>query len=92
MQDAKAKRTGGYRRMRWRISRTIPARVGSVPAPACEPVLALWRDHMPDDYGLQATLMTTAAALIVCNPALTEKSARDQAAKLWQERNRNQLG
>lgn len=74
------------------FSRTIPARVGSVPAPACEPVLALWRDHMPDDYGLQATLMTTAAALIVCNPALTEKGARDQAAKLWQERNRNQLG
>jgi anthranilate phosphoribosyltransferase len=75
-----------------RFSRTIPARVASVSAPACEPVLALWRDHMPDDYGLQATLMTTAAALVVCNPKLTEKGASAQAETLWQERNRSQLG
>jgi len=75
-----------------RFSRTIPARVSSVTAPACEPVLALWRDHMLDDYGLQATLMTAAAALLACNPELTEKAARAEAEKLWQERNRNQLG
>ena len=75
-----------------RFSRTISAKVARISAPACEPVLALWRDHVLDEYGLQATMMTTAAALIVCNPELTEKDARAQAENLWQQRNRKQLG
>ncbi|NND67075.1 MAG: glycosyl transferase, partial [Halioglobus sp.] len=45
-----------------------------------------WRGDAADDYGLRATLGTTAAALLVLEPAQGVEEAVRRAEELWRER------
>jgi anthranilate phosphoribosyltransferase len=73
------------------MPRSLSQRVERVGAPEVEPVRALWRGGTEDSYGLNATLATTAAALLLLRPELDVDTARQQAAQLWQDRNTSRL-
>jgi anthranilate phosphoribosyltransferase len=55
------------------------------------PLQELWRGSSQDAYGLDATLATAAAALLLLEPQRTNASARQQAGALWQQRDRSRL-
>ena len=55
------------------------------------PLQELWRGSSQDAYGLDATLATAAAALLLLEPQRTIASARQQAGALWQQRDRSRL-
>ena len=73
------------------LSRSLSQRIESVDSPDIEPVRALWRGSYSDQYGLNATLATAAAALFVLKPELGLKSAQQQANQLWENRNTSRL-
>lgn len=73
------------------LPRSLSQRAERVRAPDVEPVRALWCDRMEDSYGLNATLATTAVALLLLRPELDMDTARQQAAQLWQDRNTSRL-
>jgi anthranilate phosphoribosyltransferase len=73
------------------LHRSISHRVKSVDAPAVEPLIALWRGNDVDPYGLDATLMTAAAALVAIEPGLNLEPARLRALELWDNRNKSRL-
>ncbi len=68
------------------LPRSIAKRIGSVVTPGVESIKALWRGSADDHYGLNATLATTAAALLVLCPDINLEAAQLQATKLWQNR------
>jgi len=80
-----------------KIPRTSAGRVAPVAAPATGPLRALWRDADADGsgrdtaYGLQATLATAAAGLLVLRPELDIAQASAAALELWRERDRERL-
>jgi anthranilate phosphoribosyltransferase len=74
------------------LPRLLTRRIDSVASPNVEPVRSLWRGNSSDDYGLAATLATTAAALLVLIPGLGLESAQQQALQLWESRDRSRLG
>jgi anthranilate phosphoribosyltransferase len=71
--------------------RSMSQRVGSIEFPDIEPVRALWRGGLKDEYGLYATLATTAIGLLVLSPKLQLETARQQAFQLWEKRNTSRL-
>lgn len=73
------------------LSRSMPQRIEAVGSPDIEPVRALWRGSYSDEYGLNATLATAAAALFVLRPEVGLNSARAQANQLWDNRNTSRL-
>jgi len=73
------------------LMRSLSLRAASVGFPSVEPLKTLWRGSATNDYGLDATLATTAAALLVLQPELALDSARDQATELWQKRDKSRL-
>lgn len=75
-----------------RLERTQPERVASAAGVlSVEPLRALWRGSESHDYGLEATLATASAALLLLDPKHTLSSATQQARELWQQRNRSRL-
>ncbi|MFT4518846.1 MAG: anthranilate phosphoribosyltransferase [Halioglobus sp.] len=73
------------------LTRTQMHRAASVNAPAVAPLRALWQDEAADPYGIEATLATAAAALLVLKPELDVAAARAEAAALWNKRNPERL-
>lgn len=69
------------------IPRSVSYRVQSVDLPSVAPLRELWRGTTTDQYGLAATLGTTAACLIAIVPGLELEAARQQALLLWENRN-----
>ena len=73
------------------LPRRLTQRVKSVASPAVEPLSALWCGSSSDLYGLDATLMTAAAALVVINPERTLERAIVEVTELWEHRNKSRL-
>ncbi len=73
------------------LPRALTQRIESVESPSVEPVRSLWCGDTSDDYGLAATLATTAAALFVLVPQLSLASAQQQALQLWESREHSRL-
>ena len=68
------------------LPRSIAKRIESVVTPGVKSIKALWRDSVHNQYGLDATLATTAAALLVLCPDINLEAAQLQATELWQNR------
>ena len=73
------------------LPRALPDRATSVDAPSVEPLRALWQGKSDDPYGLNASLATTASALMVIRPELDYQSAQQQATQLWKNRDLTRL-
>jgi anthranilate phosphoribosyltransferase len=73
------------------LPRAFANRAEPVKQPSVEPLRALWRGASKDDYGLAATLGTTAAALLLLGAADTVPNAHRRASELWQARERSRL-
>ena len=73
------------------ISRSLTQRVDRVETPDTEPLRELWCDRRQDNYGLNATLATTATALLLLRPELDVNAAQQQALQLWQKRHISRL-
>jgi len=73
------------------LPRSLRQRVSNVDFPSVEPLRELWRGISDDNYGLDATLATAAAALLVLEPTLTTATAQRRAAELWQRRDPRRL-
>jgi anthranilate phosphoribosyltransferase len=73
------------------VPRATTRRHDSVSAPGIEPLRQLWCGLADDDYGLAATLATTAAALLVLTPDLNLSSAQRRAQQLWDARDVTRL-
>lgn len=73
------------------MPRRLSGRVKPVDAPGTDALKALWSGDADDQYGIEATLMTTAVALLSLTPGLDTEQARLDAAQLWQNRNRSRL-
>ncbi|NQX89608.1 MAG: glycosyl transferase family protein [Halioglobus sp.] len=72
--------------------RCLTDRHERVDTPAVDPLRALWKGEERNDYGVQATRMTTAVALLVLEPCLAMDEALTRADSLWQSRDRSRLG
>ena len=68
------------------LPRSIAKRIETVATPDVECIKALWHGRADDHYGLNATLATTAAALLVLCPDINLETAQLQATELWQDR------
>ena len=75
----------------WSLPRSLRQRVGNVEFPCVEPLREFWIGNTDDDYGLDATLATAVAALLVLAPTLTPATAQRRAAELWHNRDRRRL-
>jgi anthranilate phosphoribosyltransferase len=73
------------------LPRSIHHRVTNVDVPAVESIRLLWRGESKDEYGLNATLATTAVSLALLTPDLHLDLAMAQARQLWQERDKTRL-
>ncbi len=73
------------------LARRLSGRHDRVDTPDVEALKALWRGDSEDGYGLQATLMTAATALVVITPDLALEQALARADTLWQDRDRARL-
>jgi anthranilate phosphoribosyltransferase len=69
------------------LPRCLIQRVESVESPSVEPVRSMWLGSTRNQYGLSATLATTATALLVLVPELSVEDAHQQALQLWENRN-----
>jgi len=69
------------------LPRCMIQRVESVDSPSVEPVRSMWLGSTRNQYGLSATLATTATALLVLVPELSVEDAHQQASQLWTNRN-----
>ena len=76
-----------------RLERSRSERVESAAGMlAIQPLRELWQGSLQDDYGLEATLATATAALLLVEPGQTIVSARQRASALWQQRDPTRLG
>jgi len=73
------------------LPRSIAKRIESVVTPDVESIKALWRGSADNQYGLNATLATTAAALLALCPDINLAAAQLQATELWQNRDTTRL-
>jgi len=73
------------------LPRSIANRIEPVVTPDVESIKALWRGSVHDQYGLNATLATTAAALLVLCPDINLAAAQLRATELWQNRDTARL-
>lgn len=69
------------------LPRSLARSIESETLLGVEPLRLLWRGGASNDYGLRATLDTTAAALLVLIPDLSVECAQQQASMLWDNRN-----
>lgn len=67
-------------------ARTLHGRATAVAQPSTEPLRQLWRGAGTDDYGIEATLATTAAALVLLRPENDLEDGRREAERLWRQR------
>mgnify|MGYP001812338044 FL=1 len=74
------------------MARVLPERPDAVSAPGVEPLRALWRKKHQDEYGRQAVLATTAAALLLLRTGCRPAEARREALSLWENRDPERLG
>jgi anthranilate phosphoribosyltransferase len=73
------------------LRRRLAGRHDKVSAPGIEALRALWSGENDDEYGLQATLMTAAAALATIEPGVTMAQALERADTLWRDRDGSRL-
>lgn len=73
------------------LPRSLTTRIESVATPNVQPLKALWSGSVDDRYGLNATLATTAAGLLVLRPDIGLNDAQSQATELWQNRDTARL-
>jgi len=73
------------------LPRLLPDRVPSVELVSVQALQALWHSQADDEYGLLATLATTAVALQLLEPALSHTAALQKAEQLWVNRNLERL-
>tara|TARA_R110000823_G_scaffold130015_28_gene258219 strand:- start:5537 stop:6532 length:996 start_codon:yes stop_codon:yes gene_type:complete len=72
-------------------ARAFSQRVAPVDQARVEPLRALWQGDDNDAYGLEATLSTAAAGLLLLRPHSTFTQQRAEAGQLWQQRDRHRL-
>ena len=75
----------------WSLPRSVRQRVSNVDFPRVGPLRELWLGNNDDTYGLDATIATTAAALLVLEPTLQPATAQSRAEELWHNRDRGRL-
>lgn len=68
------------------LPRCRNGRVDSVQQLSVQPLRSLWRAETEEAYGLDATIATTTAALLLLEPEHDCVSARAQALQLWKDR------
>ena len=68
------------------LPRCRNGRVDSVQQLSVQPLRRLWRAESEDAYGLDATIATATAALLLLEPEHDCISARAQALQLWKDR------
>jgi anthranilate phosphoribosyltransferase len=90
--DTRLHLLSGTRSQETLLPRSLPQRVAPVGKPAVAPLRALWRGHSQDSYASAAVLATTAAALLLLQPALDLPAARSEAQALWLGRDLTRLG
>jgi anthranilate phosphoribosyltransferase len=73
------------------LHRSREQRPAAVAQAAVKPLQDLWRGVARDDYGLEATLATTAVALLLLQPGTSAEAARENALTLWHERDTRKL-
>ncbi len=73
------------------VPRTLSSRAEAVARPSVLPLRSLWRGDSEDQYGLDAAVGTTAAALLLLGAADTIPDARERALRLWHARDRRRL-
>jgi anthranilate phosphoribosyltransferase len=73
------------------VPRSSSQRSERIDFPSVMPLQDLWRGAATDQYGLAATLATTAIALVAISPGLDMDSAREKALLLWQNRDVSRL-
>ncbi|KZX60252.1 hypothetical protein A3709_13260 [Halioglobus sp. HI00S01] len=73
------------------MARTIEGKAPAVGHPTTAPLQALWRGESHDNYGLDATLATTAAALLALGYADDLPACELRARALWDARNKEQI-
>jgi anthranilate phosphoribosyltransferase len=71
--------------------RSMSQRAHSVELLSVEPLRQLWHGTATDEYGLAATLATTAAGLLAVSSEIDLDSAQQKALLLWQRRNQSRL-
>jgi len=77
--------------LEWELPRSLPQRVSNVEFPCVAPLRELWLGNNDDTYGLDATLATASAALLVLEPTLEPATAQRRAAELWHNRDLRRL-
>ncbi len=73
------------------LTRSLGRKVAPVAAPSVAPLRTLWRGDDEDDYGLDAMLATTTAALLTLEPGWDLDRCRERALQLWQGRDTGRL-
>jgi len=73
------------------LQRSRSGRVDSVQQLSVQPLRSLWRAEAEDAYGLDATIATATAALLLLEPKHTPTSARTLALQLWTDRDPQRL-
>lgn len=73
------------------LPRTLAEKVAPVSAPSVAPLRSLWRGETEDEYGLDALLGTTAAALLTLEPGTALSECQLKAQQLWQQRDRSRF-
>lgn len=79
------------RKIECSLPRTIQQRVTPVTEPNAAQLRAVWRGDREDQYGLEATLATTAVTLALLIPGSNLQTTTQQARQLWQERDRARI-
>ena len=90
--DTRLSLLSGGKRRELVLPREQSSKANSVATPTVSTIKALWQGTLDDGYGEAATLLTTAAALLVLREDLDTDAARQEAQQLWRERDANRLG
>ncbi|WP_170287361.1 glycosyl transferase family protein [Halioglobus maricola] len=73
------------------LPRTVADKVAAVDQPSVAPLQALWRGAQHDPYGRDATLATTAAALLAVGFADSLAPCQAHATELWNNRDKERF-
>ncbi|MEZ5504190.1 MAG: glycosyl transferase family protein [Halioglobus sp.] len=73
------------------LPRALSGRMDPVSSPSVEPLRELWLGLSDEEYGLRATLETTAVALMALDGTLGLASAAQRARQLWESRDTARL-
>jgi anthranilate phosphoribosyltransferase len=89
--DTKLQLLNGEQMQEITLPRSLYQRVERVEQPSVAALRELWRGSAENPYGVDATLATVAAALLLLQPGLTLPAAQEQAATMWQQRDKTRL-